>query len=71
MQLSVFECNLDQGEYARMVKRLHKLINCQEDSVRIYRVCERCKSEISIMGLGLVSEDPDIIYRIVAISFRA
>lgn len=61
VQLSVFECNLDQDEYARMTRRLCKLINEQEDSVRVYRICERCKSEISIMGLGVVSEDPDII----------
>jgi len=44
-----------------MAKRLKKLMDEKTDSVRLYRICESCKSRVSIMGLGEVSEDPDIV----------
>jgi len=61
VQFSVFECNLEKEEFQRMAKRLKKLMDEKTDSVRLYRICESCKSRISIMGLGEVSEDPDIV----------
>ncbi|MDH7602471.1 MAG: CRISPR-associated endonuclease Cas2 [Armatimonadota bacterium] len=61
VQYSVFECNLGKNELELMTKRLLRMINEAEDSIRIYRACAKCKSEIKILGLGTVSEDPDLI----------
>jgi len=61
VQFSVFECNLEKGEYERMLKRLKRLIDETTDSVRVYSQCRTCKSRIEIIGQGTVTEDPDII----------
>ncbi len=57
----MFECNVEKDELERMKRRLLRIINEEEDSVRIYRACVKCKSEIAILGLGTVSEDPHLI----------
>lgn len=61
VQLSVFECNFEHKEMQRMCARLSRAIKAEEDTVRIYRICENCKTQIRIMGRGVVSEDPELI----------
>ena len=60
VQLSVFECDLDEKELAALEKRLLKLVNLEKDSVRIYRLCAECRARIEIHGLGVVTEDPEV-----------
>jgi CRISPR-associated protein Cas2 len=36
VQYSVFECELDEKRYDRLTKQLGRLINEQEDSIRLY-----------------------------------
>jgi CRISPR/Cas system-associated endoribonuclease Cas2 len=33
----------------------------EEDSVRLYFLCETCTSKIDIIGYGKVVQDPDVI----------
>ncbi len=61
VQRSVFEMNLDRAEFDKMLKKLRPHIDEKEDSARIYRICEDCKSTISIIGYGTVTEDPDLV----------
>lgn len=61
VQYSVFECNVDKDQLAKMERRLVRLIEESEDSVRIYLVCNSCKTHITIFGQGTVSEDPELI----------
>ena len=61
VQRSVFECNLDESELQKLLRRLKPLISEHEDSVRIYRLCAGCKSHVQIIGSGTVSEDPDLV----------
>jgi CRISPR-associated protein Cas2 len=61
VQYSVFECNVDKDQLAKMERRLVRLIEESEDSVRIYLVCNSCKTRITIFGQGTVSEDPELI----------
>lgn len=61
VQRSVFECNLDEKELQKLVKKLTPLIDRREDSARIYRLCAGCKAEVRIVGTGTVSEDPDLV----------
>jgi len=61
VQYSVFECNMEEDELARMRKKLESIIDEEEDLVRIYHLCANCKPDIEIMGHGEVSEDPGLI----------
>ncbi|MBP6965544.1 MAG: CRISPR-associated endonuclease Cas2 [Armatimonadetes bacterium] len=61
VQFSVFECNMEQPEMDRMMKRLGKQELDKGDSVRVYRICADCKGRITILGAGEVSEDPDLV----------
>ena len=54
VQYSVFECWLEPRELAELQKRLEQRLDAAEDSVRIYRV----QAEVTILGLGAVSENP-------------
>ena len=50
VQLSVFECYLTPRNWTRLQERLGKIINPDEDSVRLYRLCVR-KERIPVRGL--------------------
>jgi CRISPR-associated protein Cas2 len=60
VQFSVFECNVDAQELEHLRRRLLKLMDLEEDSLRIYGVCAECKGRIEIHGLGRVTEDPEV-----------
>jgi len=49
--ISVFECDLDQARYLLMVERLRRLI-CAKDSIRVYRICQACAGEVTLLGRG-------------------
>ncbi|MEO0073919.1 MAG: CRISPR-associated endonuclease Cas2 [candidate division WOR-3 bacterium] len=60
VQYSVFECRLDDKEYALMSRRLARLIDVKADSVRVYRLCEGCLKRIEFVGLGRIAEDEEV-----------
>jgi len=60
VQLSVFECLLDEKQLDRMTAGLRKLIEPEKDSVRIYRICGACEERIEILGRGERTEDPEV-----------
>lgn len=60
VQYSVFECLLEADQAERLHLRIERLISPEEDSVRIYRFCADCGSRTEILGLGKLSEDPDV-----------
>jgi len=60
VQYSVFEAILTKELLEKLVKRLEKVINVEEDSIRVYRLCAECKKAIKILGCGKVSEDKDV-----------
>jgi CRISPR-associated protein Cas2 len=61
VQLSVFETDLEAGQFRRMVSRLEKLIDKKTDSVRIYPLCSACLEKAAIIGRGEFLKDPDVI----------
>ena len=61
VQYSVFECHLDDAELDVMRKRLLKLTDPKDDSVRIYRLCAACAEHIETHGLGRVTEDKEVL----------
>lgn len=48
-QRSVFEADLSQERFERLVRRLHRYVEPEEDSVRMYRLCEACRDRIVVL----------------------
>jgi len=63
VQLSVFECDLDEVRYAEMMSNIAELIDRDADMVRSYRLCRGCLERVVISGWGElhVDEGFDII----------
>lgn len=61
VQYSVFECELEQEHLDRLRRRLAKIVEEEDDSVRFYFLCARCKSSIESLGRGEVPcEEPEV-----------
>lgn len=52
MQKSVFEAFLTPEERETLLRRLNDVLDREADTVRIYRLCESCNKEITIVGAG-------------------
>lgn len=50
MQLSVFECDLTETQYAKLRLRLAKLIKPEQDSIRFYFLCGCCREKVERIG---------------------
>lgn len=61
VQKSVFECIVDEYRYIEMKQRIEEIVDMENDSVRFYYICERCKDKVEIAGRGLYVSDDDII----------
>jgi CRISPR-associated protein Cas2 len=57
VQYSVFECLLDQVLLDKMIFRLEKIIEKEEDSIRIYGLCGNCEKAVKVLGQGVVTKD--------------
>lgn len=60
VQLSVFECRLDEKQIEKLRARVAKLIEPEKDSVRIYRLCGGCAPKLELLGTGRITEDPAV-----------
>jgi len=60
VQESVFECILDKNLLDKMSEKIDKVINQDDDSVRIYALCANCEKTIRIMGIGEVTHDEEV-----------
>jgi len=49
-QYSLFECFLDAKELVQLRAKLDKILNVDEDSVRIYLLCNACKERVETVG---------------------
>jgi CRISPR-associated protein Cas2 len=59
VQRSVFEFDLSPKEADAMMERVEKLISPDEDTVRLYRLCSACLTNVRLLGEGTLSLDPD------------
>jgi CRISPR-associated protein Cas2 len=57
VQLSVFECDLDDAMYHSMKAGLEELIDPKQDRARYYRLCQACIKRVVISGWGEVLTD--------------
>ena len=56
-QESVFVANLDEELARRMMERLGRLIDANEDKIHIFRACKNCASQTIALGVGEVAKD--------------
>ena len=62
VQYSVFEAELDGELLEEMCRRLAKAIDPEEDSIRIYHICQNCLKQIRFQGRGeLTQQEPFFI----------
>lgn len=59
VQYSVFECNLTREKLGEMKKEALKFVDLEQDSLRIYRICEACASQIESFGIKKGWEEQD------------
>ena len=52
VQLSVFECDLDEEQLERVKEGIEELIDKEEDRVRYYSLCKSCLKRIEVSGWG-------------------
>ena len=50
VQYSVFEVQVAEEHFNRMVRRLRAVLDNSEDSVRIYPACQRCAAGALVLG---------------------
>lgn len=51
VQNSVFECNLDYGQYIKLQNKLEKIINSQTDSLRYYNLGNNYNNKVLHIGV--------------------
>jgi CRISPR-associated protein Cas2 len=59
VQKSVFEGVIADRRLEALKRGIEKCIDREEDTVRIYTLCERCVSSVEIIGTGVFIERQD------------
>jgi len=63
VQRSVFEAELTGGQLRRLRGRLERVVNREEDSVRIYKLCSGCIRQTEVLcGPGVVEAERVLIF---------
>lgn len=62
VQYSVFECELKEKDYNKMLSKILPLIDKNSDSLRIYSLCETCKKKITVYGVNNILEEDILIF---------
>lgn len=61
VQYSVFEAEVTQELLNEMAARIRKVIDPDEDSVRIYKVCPGCLREVKLLGKAKLERAQEVI----------
>ncbi len=59
VQYSVFEADVKAEELQKLIKQLQQITLGENDSIRLYRICEHCAGKVTIWGKGEVTKDKD------------
>jgi len=61
VQYSVFECQISAKHLQRLGKELEEVMNKEEDSIRLYRLCQECVAKIEPRGRAKPpAEEPNV-----------
>jgi len=58
VQYSVFECDLNAGQFTQLGGELREIIDLNTDSVRCYRLDVGTVQRTQIVGIGRITVDP-------------
>ena len=61
VQDSVFEAWLESAELEKLLKRIAKIINPAEDSLRVYPICAACREKVRFAGQGRSTPAPGVV----------
>lgn len=61
VQESVFEAYLTQNELEKLLRKSLKWMKLEEDSLRIYPLCQACRGKARAVGAGRVTEPPGVV----------
>jgi CRISPR-associated protein Cas2 len=61
VQGSVFEAYLNAEELQKIVKKSKKVMKEEEDSLRVYFLCQPCRAKIGIYGNGRLTPPPGVV----------
>ena len=59
VQKSVFEGVIPDRQLETLKRGIEARINREEDTVRIYALCDRCVASVEIVGTGVYIEEED------------
>jgi CRISPR-associated protein Cas2 len=59
VQKSVFEGVIPDHQLETLKRGIETRINREEDTVRIYTLCDRCVASVEIVGTGVYIEEED------------
>jgi CRISPR-associated protein Cas2 len=62
VQDSVFEAYLNESELDKLLKKVQKVMKAEEDSLRVYVLCEACRGKIRCVGQGKVTPPPAAMF---------
>jgi CRISPR-associated protein Cas2 len=60
-QFSVFECELPDHKYRKMLVSIGKLIDTVEDNIKVYVLCKGCLKTMELMGRASITSKPACI----------
>lgn len=60
-QFSLFECDLPEHQYRKMLASIEKLVNGSEDNIKVYSLCKGCLKTVVMMGRARISGRPACI----------
>ena len=63
VEYSVFECDLDEAQFARFWGKLEKVIDVAEDRLIAYRICSACAERVQSIGVVVRPKKP-LLYMI-------
>jgi len=61
VQKSVFEGYFTPTELEKLLKKVDRRFKREEDSLRIYSLCEQCRQKVSMRGVGRVTPPPEAV----------
>jgi len=61
VQDSVFEAYLSQAELEKLLKKVGRVMEMEEDSLRIYSLCRACRGKIQCVGIGKPTAPPGVV----------
>ena len=60
-QFSVFECQLTEPNFLRMLSAIETLIKHNEDDIKVYVLCRDCMKTIKLIGTASLTHHPDCL----------